>query len=71
LTTAHELGGAFGVSIFSAVALGAGTVTGAGFASGYSDGAMAGALIAGLLVLVAGLAIPAFRPTAAHQTGMH
>jgi hypothetical protein len=46
-------------------------VAGAGFASGYGDGALAGALVAGLLALVAGLAMPTFRPRASHQAAMH
>jgi EmrB/QacA subfamily drug resistance transporter len=71
MTTAHELGGAFGVAIFSAVALGATGAGGAGFADGYGDGTVAGALIAATLALVAALAIPTFRPTAAHQAAMH
>jgi hypothetical protein len=71
MTTAHEIGGAFGVAIFSAVALGATGAGGAGFADGYGDGTVAGALIAATLALVAALAIPTFRPTAAHQAAMH
>ncbi len=71
MTTAHEIGGAFGVSIFSAVALGAGAASGAEFVDGYADGALAGALIAAVLALIAALAVPAFRPAAAHRAAMH
>ncbi len=71
MTTAHELGGALGVSIFSAVALGAGSAVGAGFTDGYGQAAVAGAIIAGVLALVALIAVPAFRPAARHQVAMH
>jgi EmrB/QacA subfamily drug resistance transporter len=70
MSTAHELGGAFGVAIFATVALGAGTV-GAAFVNGYGDGALTGALIAAALALVAMVAVPTFRPAAAHQVAMH
>jgi EmrB/QacA subfamily drug resistance transporter len=71
MTTAHEIGGAFGVSIFSAVAVGATGAGGAGFADGYGDGTVAGALIAATLALVAALAIPTFRPVAAQRAAVH
>jgi EmrB/QacA subfamily drug resistance transporter len=71
MTTAHEIGGAFGVSIFSAVAVGATGAGGAGFADGYGDGTAVGALIAATLALVAALAIPTFRPVAAQQAPVH
>jgi EmrB/QacA subfamily drug resistance transporter len=67
MTTAHELGGAVGVSILSAVALGAG----AGFADGYGRGGLAAAIMAGALAVVALLAVPAFRPSAASRVAMH
>jgi fucose permease len=70
MTTAHELGGAFGVAIFSTVALGAGS-TGAALVNGYGDGALTGALIAAALALVALVAVPTFRPAAAHQVAVH
>lgn len=67
MTTAHELGGAFGVSVFSAVGL----ATAAGLASGYGRGAWAGALIAAALALIALLAVPAFRPDQARRAAFH
>jgi EmrB/QacA subfamily drug resistance transporter len=70
MTTAHELGGAFGVAIFATVALGAGA-TGAGFVSGYGDGALTAALIAAALALVALVAVPAVRPATAQQVALH
>ncbi len=70
MTTAHELGAAFGVAIFSAVALGS-AAAGTAFVHGYSKGALAGALIAAVLALIAVVAVPAFRPVAAHRIAMH
>jgi hypothetical protein len=70
MSTAHELGAAFGVAIFSAVALGS-AATGTAFAHGYGKGAMAGALIAVVLALIAAVAVPRFRPVAVHQIAMH
>ena len=71
MTTAHEIGGAFGVSIFSAVALGVGATGGARFVHGYGEGALAGAAIAGVLALIALVAVPTFRPMTAQQAAMH
>jgi EmrB/QacA subfamily drug resistance transporter len=70
MATAHELGGAFGVSIFSAIALATGS-TGSAFANGYDKGALTGALIAMALALVALVAVPTFRPVATHQVSIH
>ena len=64
MTTAHEIGAAFGVAIFSAIALGAGA-TGAAFADGHGEGSLAGGLIAAALALLALVALPAFRPAGA------
>lgn len=58
MTPAHELGGAFGVSIFSAIALGAGGTSGAWLAEGYGAGSLAAVLIVAVLALIALLAIP-------------
>jgi EmrB/QacA subfamily drug resistance transporter len=66
MTTAHELGGAFGVAIFSAVALGA-----ASFSAGYGDGALSGSLMALVLAIIGAAAIPPFRPTDARQVALH
>ena len=72
MNTAHELGAAFGVAVFSAVALGgAGAVTLADFAGNYGQGSLAGAMIAGALALIAAAAIPAFRPDGAPRPRMH
>src|SRR5262249_18772389 len=68
VTTGHELGGAFGVSIVSAVALGSGA---SGFVSGYGEGAIAGAVLAAALALIALVAVPKFRPLTAPQAAIH
>jgi EmrB/QacA subfamily drug resistance transporter len=60
MTTVHELGAAFGVAIFSAVALGS-AAAGSAFVRGYGNGALAGALIAVVLALLAAAAIPTRR----------
>jgi Na+/melibiose symporter-like transporter len=71
ITTAHELGGAAGVSLFSAVAFGAGGATGAGLVTGYGHGTVAGAAIAAALALVAVIAVPQLRPTGAQRVALH
>jgi EmrB/QacA subfamily drug resistance transporter len=68
MTTGHELGGAFGVSILSAVALGSGA---SGFVSGYGQGAVAGAVLAAALALIALVSVPKFRPLTAPQVAIH
>ena len=70
MTTAHEIGGAFGVSIFSVVALGAGT-EGAVLAQGYRQGALTGAAIAAVIALIALASVPAFRPATAEGARLH
>jgi len=71
ITTAHELGGAAGVSLFSAVAFGATGVTGAGFVTGYSRGTLVGAAIAAALALLAVVTVPQLRPTGAQRVALH
>jgi MFS family permease len=68
MTTGHELGAAFGVSLVSAVALGSGS---SGFVSGYGQGAVAGAILAAALALIALVAVPKFRPVSAAQAAIH
>jgi EmrB/QacA subfamily drug resistance transporter len=68
MTTGHELGGAFGVSLVSAVALGSGA---SGFVSGYGQGAVAGAILAAALALIALVAVPKFRPVTAARVAIH
>ena len=65
------LGGAAGVSLFSAVAFGAGGVTGAGLITGYGHGTLVGAAIAAALALVAVITMPQLRPTGAQRVALH
>jgi EmrB/QacA subfamily drug resistance transporter len=73
MTTAHELGGAVGVALLSAVALagGLGAEGLAAISANYGDAAMAGAIFAGALALVAALALPAYRPAEGAHPAMH
>jgi hypothetical protein len=71
MTTAHEVGAAFGIALFSSVALGAGGAIGHGFAGGYGDGSLAGAALAGLLAALALATVPAYRPAAHAAAPMH
>ena len=71
LTTAHEIGGAFGVSVFSAVAFGSGAVGGAAFVNGYGEGALIGAGSAIAMAVVAILAIPPLRSATLARAAMH
>jgi EmrB/QacA subfamily drug resistance transporter len=64
ITTGHELGAAFGVAAFSAVATGATT-----FSAGYADGFLAVAVVAAAVGVVAMLVTPGPRPGAATQAG--
>jgi EmrB/QacA subfamily drug resistance transporter len=68
MTTGHELGAAFGVSLVSAVALGSGA---SGFVTGYGRGAVAGAILAAALALIALVAVPQVRPLTAAQVAIH
>jgi EmrB/QacA subfamily drug resistance transporter len=71
ITTAHDLGAAAGVSIFSAVAFGSGAAGTAGLVTGYGQGTAAGAVIAGALALVAVIAVPRLRPAATQRVALH
>jgi EmrB/QacA subfamily drug resistance transporter len=71
ITTAHDLGAAAGVSIFSAVAFGAQAAGPASLASGYGRGTVAGAAIAAALALVAVIAVPRIRPAATQRVALH
>ena len=71
ITTAHDLGAAAGVSIFSAVAFGSGAAGGAGLVTGYGQGTAAGAAIAAALALVAVIAAPRLRPAATQRVALH
>jgi EmrB/QacA subfamily drug resistance transporter len=66
LTTGHELGAAFGAAAISAVATAAST-----FVAGYADGFTAVAAVAGLVAIVALLALPSVRPGAETPAAAH
>jgi EmrB/QacA subfamily drug resistance transporter len=70
LTTAHDIGGALGVAVFSAVAT-AQVSVGAGFAVGYRDGFVVAAVIAAAVAVIALIALPAVRPMPGARTGVH
>jgi EmrB/QacA subfamily drug resistance transporter len=66
MTTAHELGAAFGVAILSSVAAASSDPV-----SGYSNGLLSAAVIAVLLALVAAFALPSFRPAPGTRASIH
>jgi EmrB/QacA subfamily drug resistance transporter len=67
MTTAHEIGAALGVAIFSAVAV----AVGGGIAVGYRHGFVVAAAVAAGLAVVAALAVPAVRPPAGARVRVH
>jgi EmrB/QacA subfamily drug resistance transporter len=62
MTTAHEIGSAFGVAVLSAVATGAGAL---GSAAGYGEGLTVVALGSLALAGLAAVTVPTFRPAGA------
>jgi EmrB/QacA subfamily drug resistance transporter len=66
MTTAHEVGGAIGVAVFSAIAAGA-----SGLAAGYESGFAVAAAAAGALAVAAALVVPSLRPAGAVHGAMH
>jgi EmrB/QacA subfamily drug resistance transporter len=67
MTTAHEIGAALGVAVFSAVAVAAG----GGIAAGYRHGFAVAAVVAAGLAVVAAVAVPAARPAAGARVAVH
>ena len=67
MTTAHEIGAALGVAVFSAVAV----APGGGIAAGYRHGFMVAAAVAAVLAVVAARAVPAVRPAAGARVAVH
>jgi len=67
ITTAHEIGAALGVAVFSAVAV----ATGGGIGAGYQHGFTIGAAVACGLAVVAALLVPAVRPAAGARVAVH
>jgi len=70
MTTAHEIGAALGVAVFSALAT-AQASAGGGFAAGYRHGFSVMAVAAAGLALAAALAVPAVRPAPGVTVAMH
>jgi EmrB/QacA subfamily drug resistance transporter len=74
MTTAHEIGAALGVAVFSAIALaatGTGETAFAEVASGYGDATLTGGLIAAAVAVLAALAVPTFRPLHVQGASIH
>jgi len=67
LTTAHEIGAALGVAVFSAVAVAAG----GGIAAGYRHGFTVAAAAAAGLAIAAALLSPSVRPAAGARAAVH
>jgi EmrB/QacA subfamily drug resistance transporter len=67
MTTAHEIGAALGVAVFSAVAVAAG----GGIAAGYRHGFMVAAAAAAVLAVMAAMAVPAVRPAPGARVAVH
>jgi EmrB/QacA subfamily drug resistance transporter len=70
LTTAHDVGAALGVAVFSAVAA-AQVAAGAGFAVGYRHGFIVAAAGAAGVAVIALLALPAVRPGPGVRVAVH
>jgi EmrB/QacA subfamily drug resistance transporter len=70
LTTAHDVGAALGVAVFSAVAT-AQVAVGAGFAAGYRHGFIVAAVAAAGVAVIALLALPAVRPAPGARMAVH
>jgi EmrB/QacA subfamily drug resistance transporter len=67
MTTAHEIGAALGVAVFSAVAV----ATSGGIAAGYRNGFTVAAAVAGGLAVAAAVLVPAVRPAAGTRVAVH
>jgi len=67
MTTAHEIGAALGVAVFSVVAI----AVGGGFAAGYRHGFTVAAGLAAGLALLAAAAIPGVRPADGARLAVH
>jgi len=67
MTTAHEIGAALGVAVFSAVAV----ATGGGIAADYRHCFITAAAVTAGLAVVAALLVPAVRPAAGTRVAVH
>jgi EmrB/QacA subfamily drug resistance transporter len=68
MTTAHEVGAAFGVAVLGAVATGGAA---GGLAAGYEDGFLVAAGVALVLALLALVSVPSIRPAPGAAMSMH
>lgn len=73
MTTAHEVGAALGVAVFSAIAAATAgfTVTAGGSAAAYRHAFIAGAGVAAGLAIIAARAVPSVRPASGVKVSMH
>jgi EmrB/QacA subfamily drug resistance transporter len=67
MSAAHEIGAAFGVAVFSAVAV----VASGGISAGYRHGFDVAAAIAAALALLATVTVPVVRPAAGARVAVH
>jgi MFS family permease len=67
MSAAHEIGAAFGVAVFSAVAV----VASGGISAGYRHGFDVAAVIAVALALLAAVTVPAVRPAPDARVAVH
>jgi sugar phosphate permease len=67
MSAAHEIGAAFGVAVFSAVAV----VASGGISAGYRHGFDVAAAIAAALAVLAGVTVPVVRPEAGARVAVH
>jgi DHA2 family methylenomycin A resistance protein-like MFS transporter len=67
MSAAHEIGAAFGVALFSAVAV----VASGGISAGYRLGFGVAAAIAAALAVLASLSVPVVRPAPGTRTSVH
>jgi hypothetical protein len=67
MSAAHEIGAAFGVAVFSAVAVAAK----GGIGVGYQHGFEVAAVIAGVLALLAAALVPVVRPADGVPVAVH
>jgi EmrB/QacA subfamily drug resistance transporter len=72
MTTAHEVGAAFGVAVLGAVATGGSAgLSATGLADGYQNGFLVAAGVALVLALVALASVPSLRPAPGASISMH
>lgn len=67
MSAAHEIGGAFGVAVFSAVAV----LAGGGISVGYRHGFDVAAVLAAVLAVLAAVTVPVVRPAAGVRVTVH